>query len=91
MWHIDGIVSLSYICIGHSTSRGDRPKGWNAECLISNCMIMATPIAPTPELTGRAAEKFLEEMAENRKASPEEKARIKANAQWVRERMDFDF
>jgi len=54
-------------------------------------MIMATPIAPTPELTGRAAEKFLEEMAENRKASPEEKARIKANAQWVRERMDFDF
>lgn len=52
---------------------------------------MATPIAPTPELTGKAAEDFLKEMAECRKASPEEKARIKANAQWVRERMDFEF
>ena len=65
--------------------------GRNEECFTLNVMIMATPIAPTPELTGRAAEKFLEEMAENKKASPEEKARIKANAQWVRERMDFDF
>ena len=54
-------------------------------------MIMATPIAPTPELTGRAAEQFLKEMAENRKATSEEKARIKANALWVMERMEFDF
>ena len=52
---------------------------------------MATPIAPTPELTGKAARKFMEEMAQNKKATPEEKARIKANAQWVMERMDFDF
>lgn len=52
---------------------------------------MATPIAPTPELTGRAAEEFLKDLAENRKATPEEKARIKANAQWILERMDFDF
>ena len=53
--------------------------------------IMATLIAPTPELTGKAAKEFLKELAECRKASPEEKARIKANAQWVGERMDFDF
>jgi hypothetical protein len=53
--------------------------------------IMATPIAPTPELTGKAAEEFMKELAENRKATPEEKARIKANAEWIRERMDFDF
>ena len=53
--------------------------------------VMATPIAPTPELTGKAAKEFLKELTECRKASPEEKARIKANAQWVGERMDFDF
>ena len=53
--------------------------------------IMVTPIAPTPELTGKAAEEFMKELAENRKATPEEKARIKANAEWIRERMDFDF
>ena len=52
---------------------------------------MATPIAPTPELTGKAAEEFLKVLAENRKATPEEKARNKANAQWVMERIDFDF
>ncbi|MBR5198799.1 MAG: hypothetical protein IKW20_03095 [Bacteroidales bacterium] len=52
---------------------------------------MATPIAPTPELTGKAAKEFFKEMAENRKATKEEKDRIKANAQWVMERMDFDF
>jgi hypothetical protein len=53
--------------------------------------VMATPIAPTPELTGKAAKEFLKELAENRKATPEEKARIKANAQWMMERMDCDF
>lgn len=56
-----------------------------------NLKIMATPIAPTPELTGRAAKKFLKGLAENRKVTPEEMARIRANAQWVKERMDFDF
>ena len=64
----------------------------NGECLTFKMYkIMATPIAPTPELTGKAAKEFLKELAECRKASPEEKARIKANAQWVGERMDFDF
>lgn len=52
---------------------------------------MATPIAPTPTLKGKAARKFLEDIAKSRKASPEEKERIKANAEWVRERMDCDF
>ena len=62
------------------------------ECLtIKMYKAMATPIAPTPELTGKAAEEFMKELAENRKATPEEKARIKANAQWIKARMDFDF
>ena len=56
-----------------------------------NVKVMATPIAPTPELTGKAAKEFLKELAENRKATHEEKARIKANAQWMMERMDCDF
>ena len=61
------------------------------ECLTKIEKVMATPIAPTPELTGKAAEEFMKELAENRKATPEEKARIKANAQWIKARMDFDF
>ncbi len=52
---------------------------------------MATPIAPTPTLTGEAARKFLEDISQNRKATTEELERIKANAQWVKDRMDFDF
>ena len=52
---------------------------------------MATPIAPTPELTGRAARKFLEEMAKNEKASPEEVERIRQNALWVSSRMKSEF
>ncbi|MBQ2874014.1 MAG: hypothetical protein IJE85_01820 [Bacteroidales bacterium] len=52
---------------------------------------MATPIAPTPELRGKAARKFLEEMAKNEKASPEEIERIRQNALWVRDRMKSDF
>ena len=37
---------------------------------------MATPIAPTPTLTGKAAKKFLEEIKNPRKATPEEMQRI---------------
>ena len=65
--------------------------GRNEECFTLNVMIMATPIAPTPELTGRAAEKFLEEMAENRKASPEEKARVRQGAERIKKMIHFDF
>ena len=52
---------------------------------------MATPIAPTPELIGRAARKFLEEMAKNKKASPEEVERVKIGAERIRKMIDFDF
>ena len=52
---------------------------------------MATPIAPTPTLRGKAARKFLEEISKCRKASPEEKERIRANAKWVQERFECDF
>jgi len=34
MWRIDGIVSLSYICIGHSTSMRRAPDG--LECRMFN-------------------------------------------------------
>ena len=81
----------------HSKHRCDYPAvkvgrlAPNQHNSINTKFHMATPIAPTPELTGKAARKFMEEMAQNKKATPEEKARIKANAQWVMERMDFDF
>ena len=52
---------------------------------------MATPIAPTPELTGRAAEEFLKELAENKKASPEEKERIRQGAERIKKMIHFDF
>ena len=52
---------------------------------------MATPIAPTPELKGKAARKFLEEMAKNKKASPEEIERIKSGAERIRKMLDFEF
>jgi len=54
-------------------------------------MIMATPIAPTPELTGRAAEKFLEELAKNKKASPEERERVRQGAERIKKMIHFDF
>ena len=52
---------------------------------------MATPIAPTPTLKGKAARKFLEEISKNKKASAEEKERIRTNAEWVRERLECKF
>ena len=41
---------------------------------------MATPIAPTPELTGKAAKKFLTEISNPRKATKEEMERIERHA-----------
>ena len=52
---------------------------------------MATPIAPTPTLKGKAARKFLNEIAKCKKASTEEKERIRANAEWIRARLQCDF
>ena len=53
--------------------------------------VMATPIAPTPELTGKAAREFLKEMAENRKASAEEKERVRKGAERIKKMIHFDF
>lgn len=55
------------------------------------CIIMATPIAPTPELTGQAAKDFLKDLAENRKASHEEKERVKKGAERIKKMIHFDF
>ncbi|MBP5318012.1 MAG: hypothetical protein J6Y77_01220 [Paludibacteraceae bacterium] len=45
---------------------------------------MATPIAPTPPLHGQAALDFIAEMEKNKKASPEEKERIrKVYERWL--------
>ena len=52
---------------------------------------MATPIAPTPELTGRAAEKFLEDLANMEKASPERIQLMKERARQVEKILTFDF
>ena len=52
---------------------------------------MATPIAPTPELTGRAAREFMEDLAKNRKASPEEKERVRKGAERIKKMVHFDF
>ena len=52
---------------------------------------MATPIAPTPELTGKAAEEFLRDLAENRKATPEEIERVKKGAERIKNMIHFDF
>ena len=65
--------------------------GRNEECFTLNVMIMATPIAPTPELTGRAAEKFLEDLANMEKASPERIQLMKDRARQVEKILTFDF
>lgn len=52
---------------------------------------MATPIAPTPPLTGQDALNFLIEMEKNDKASDEEKARVKAGAERIKKMVDFNF
>lgn len=52
---------------------------------------MATPIAPTPELKGRAALEFMEEMAKKKKASPEEVERVKKGAERIKKMIQFDF
>ena len=52
---------------------------------------MATPIAPTPELTGKAAAQFLEELSKNKKATPEERERVKKGAERIKRMINFDF
>ena len=52
---------------------------------------MATPIAPTPELTGKAAAEFLEEISKNRKATQEERERVRQGAERIKRMIHFDF
>ncbi len=52
---------------------------------------MAKPIAPTPELHGQAAIDFITEIEKNKKASEEEKKRIKERAKIVKSWLTFQF
>ena len=52
---------------------------------------MATPIAPTPTLTGKAAEKFLQEIQNPSKISKEKRERIKKNAAEIEKILTFEF
>ena len=51
---------------------------------------MATPIAPTPPLTGQDAINFLIELEKNEKASPEEIEAVKQGAERIMKLIDFD-
>ena len=53
--------------------------------------VMATPIAPTPELTGKAAREFMEDMAKCRKATKEEAERVRQGAERIKGMIHFDF
>lgn len=52
---------------------------------------MAKPIAPTPELHGKAAVEFIAELEKNKKASAEEKKRVKERAEVVKTWLTFQF
>ncbi len=56
-----------------------------------NCNVMATPIAPTPELTGKAARKFLEEISSQEKASEEKIKQMKERSAVIEKMLTFDF
>lgn len=52
---------------------------------------MAKPIAPTPELHGQAAIDFITEIEKNKKASPQEKQKLKERAKVVKSWLTFQF
>lgn len=52
---------------------------------------MATPIAPTPPLTGQDALDFLVNLEKKEKATPEEKERVKAGAERIKKMVHFKF
>lgn len=52
---------------------------------------MAKPIAPTPPLHGQAAVDFFTEMEKQKKASKEERAKVKAGADRIRKMLTFEF
>lgn len=52
---------------------------------------MATPIAPTPPLTGQAAVDFFVEMEQQKKATTAERARVKTGSERIKKMLTFDF
>lgn len=56
-----------------------------------NIVIMARPIASTPPLKGQAAIDVITELEKNKKASSEEKKRVKAGAERIKAMLTFDF
>lgn len=52
---------------------------------------MARPIAATPPLKGQAAIDFITELEKNKKASSEEKRRVKAGAERIKAMLTFNF
>lgn len=52
---------------------------------------MAKPIAPTPPLTGQAAVDFFAEMEKQKKATADERARVKVGAERIRKMLTFNF
>lgn len=52
---------------------------------------MAKPIAPTPPLKGQAAVDFFTEMEQQKKATADERARVKAGAERIKKMLTFDF
>lgn len=50
---------------------------------------MAKPIAPTPVLKGQAAVDFVSELLQNKKATVEEAARVKAGADRIQAMLTF--
>ena len=53
--------------------------------------VMATPIAPTPTLTGKDAEKFLHEISNPQKVSKEKREKIFQDAAEIEKLLTFEF
>lgn len=68
---------------------------WNGKVLtlhkLKTKCIMAKPIAPTPPLKGQAAVDFFTEMEQQKKATADERARVKAGAERIKKMLTFDF
>lgn len=52
---------------------------------------MAKPIAPTPPLKGQAALDFIAELTKNKKASSNEKKKVKEGAERIKAMLTFSF
>lgn len=52
---------------------------------------MAKPITPTPPLKGEAAIDFIRELNKNKKATPEEREKVRKDAQRIKSMLTFNF